>query len=222
MKRFANYLNITSITTDNIPTQILSFAPWSTESYLRSNKFNDPKIKIIIFCSCSSHVMHLVAKSVQEENAPSFIKNVYSKFFQASLHLDQFSEASIEKPPKPIMTRWLLVFNQIKFMRKHDIFFVGFSNYEYPAASTKSFLFEEDCYNNPLRIDFNEHPEHSRPHKLFLKIAHKKNINIDLFSPYNFRNYMFMAKILWPLWQSILFLNRMTHRSFLFTRSFKK
>lgn len=115
-------INITSITTDNIPTQILSFAPWSTESYLRSNKFNDPKIKRIIFCSCSSHVMHLVAKSVQEENAPSFIKNVYSKFFQASLHLDQFSEASIEKPPKPIRTRWLLVFNQIKFMRKHDFF----------------------------------------------------------------------------------------------------
>ena len=101
-----------------------------------------------------------------------------------------------------------MALNLLKYLRLHDIVFIGYSNMNYPSSKTTSFLLDDDIYSDPLGIDYNNHPQFSQLHKEFVKISHKKSININLFSPNNFRNYMIMGKVLWPLWQAILYFER--------------
>ena len=42
----------------------------------------------------------------------------------------------------------------------------------------------------------------------FFRIAEQKNLDIFLFLIENFRNYMYMARVLWHLFQAILFLEK--------------
>ena len=71
-------INVTSITSDNIPMQILAFASWSKNSYLRSDLFDNKDIKRVIHSPCASHMINLIAKAIVEGNPPEF-KNLYLK-----------------------------------------------------------------------------------------------------------------------------------------------
>ena len=202
-------IKITSITSDNYPNQVLALAPWSKKSLLRSNKYNDTSIKRVIHCACGCHTMNLVAKSIESSAAPEFVKNVYANFLKATEFLDEFNEAGLEKPPRIVKTRWLLILHQLIYIRSHDIFFTGYSNIEYPSCKTNSFLLsDEDLYFDLLGIDFRENQKFSQPHKHFLRICRQKKINIELFSSENFRKYMILGRILWPLFQAILFFEK--------------
>ena len=48
-------------------------------------------------------------------------------------------EVGIENPPCIVKTRWLIVLNQLIYLRKHDIFF-GYSNINNPNEKTQSFF----------------------------------------------------------------------------------
>lgn len=202
-------IKITSITSDNYPNQVIAFAPWSKKSFLRSEHFDDPIIKRIFHCPCASHTLNLIAKSIGTRESPLFLKTIYDTFMQAANVLCQFEEAGLEKPPKIIKTRWLLILNILIYIRSHDIFFIGCSNAEYPLKQTKSFLLDDkEIYNDILGIDFTTNPKYNQPHKRFKKIAKAKKINLNLFSRYYFKQYMYLGKLLWPLFQAILFFER--------------
>ena len=200
-------IRITSITCDNILTQILAFAPWSKISLMRNDNINDPSLKRIIFCSCASHTLNLIAKSISEQKAPTFIKDIYSSFVKATDCLDKIRLEFLEKPPKNIKTRWLLMLNQIKYLRLHDIFFIGYSNINYPTKTTQ-FLLDTEEYDDFNGVDFSQHPKYSGLHKEFIKLSKKQKINIELFSLDNYRNFMILGRVLWPLWQGILFFEK--------------
>lgn len=111
-----------------------------------------------------------------------------------------FIECEIEKPPKNIKTRWLLVMNQLMYLRKPDIFFAGFSNPIYSGTISNSFLLDiDENLFDPLGIDFRRNAKYGEYRKQFLRVATQKKINIDLFNNCNFRNYMNLGRVLWPL-----------------------
>ena len=203
-----NEISVTSITTDNYPAQIIALAPWSNKSFLRKQDFDDISVKRIIHCSCACHSLNLVAKSIESIRAPDFIQQIFRNFLKVTDLLDSFCEAGLEKPPRIVKTRWLLVLNQLIYLRKHDIFFIGYSNINYPSEQTQSFLLDDENYDDALGVNFRQNQRLSQPFQDFLRIAEQKNIDIDLFSIENFRNYMYMARVLWPLFQAILFFEK--------------
>ena len=123
--------------------------------------------------------------------------------------MDAFTECGLPVPPKNVNTRWLLVMNQIIYMRKHDYFFVGYSNENYPSQLTSSLLLDNDHgVSDSLGLCIKENPKYSNHYQSFLQMARGKNIDISLFSEDNFRNYMYFGRLIWPLWQAILYFEK--------------
>lgn len=169
-----NEISVTSITTDNYPAQIIALAPWSNKSFLRKQDFDDIPVKRIIHCSCACHSLNLVAKSIESIRAPDFIQQIFRNFLKVTDLLDSFCEAGLEKPPRIVKTRWLLVLNQLIYLRKHDIFFIGYSNINYPSEQTQSFLLDDENHDDVLGVNFRQNQRLSQPFQDFLRIAEQK------------------------------------------------
>ena len=75
--------------------------------------------------------------------------------------LDRLSYIGIAKTPKNIKTCWLLVLNQIKYLRLNDIFFIGHSNVNYPSKTSSFLLGDETYYTDFIGKDSRSHPKFS-------------------------------------------------------------
>ena len=166
-------------------------------------------MKRIIHSACAAHTINLVAKSIKERNVPEFIKKIYQNFEKVVTALDICSEIGLPIPPKNVQTRWLTVMYQFIYLRKYDIYFTGYSNDSFPTNHSTSFLLDEDDGDiDVLGINYSDKQDIYKYHLEFIKCAHNHSIDTDLFSPYNFRNYMYLAKVLWPLYQAILYFEK--------------